>query len=167
MLRAAIANNHLEMVVVLLKLGASMPSCRLPSFGSSALTGGAYRGCRSILLLVQHSANPDLQDTIGGTALMLDSEGEATTPLQLPGERDQRALLRCRLLQVTDVRVMHAHGGCVVHAWHVHGVCTECACMHYTVCIHQRSSHAWGRTARRTSSFLGTWCDLFLFHTTE
>ena len=99
-LRAAIDNDDLETVVWLLKRGAyhGQP----PSFGASALTGGAYRGCRCILLLVQHSANPDLEDTVGGTALMLNSDGEDTTPLQLPGERDHQL---CR----SDHRRPHTH----------------------------------------------------------
>ena len=66
LLHAAAANDQLEMVRELLKRGASVD---LPcSFGFTALMTAAYHGHLSILiLLLQHSANPDLQDTYGTT----------------------------------------------------------------------------------------------------
>jgi hypothetical protein len=77
LLLAATAHCQLEMVRELLKRGASID---LPnSFGGTALTSAAYYGNLSIVLvLLQHSTNPDLQnglqngtaDLQNGTALM-------------------------------------------------------------------------------------------------
>ena len=77
LLHAAATNDQLEMVRELLKRGASID---LPnSFGGTALTSAAYYGNLSlVLVLLQHSTNPDLQnglqngtaDLQNGTALM-------------------------------------------------------------------------------------------------
>jgi hypothetical protein len=71
LLHAAVANDHLEMVRELLKRGASVDL--QTSLGLTGLMGAAIHGHLSTLLvLLQHSANPDLQDnTYGVTALML------------------------------------------------------------------------------------------------
>ena len=60
----------------LLKRGASVDL--QSSLGGTALMGAAYHGYLSIVLvLLQHTANPDLQDTEGasGSALTLAAEG--------------------------------------------------------------------------------------------
>ena len=64
LLHNAAINDHPEMVKMLLKRGASVD---LPtSLGVTALMNAAYHGHLSIMLVVlQHSANPDLQDIDG------------------------------------------------------------------------------------------------------
>ena len=69
LLHAAAVNGHLELVRELLKRGARVD---LPnSLSGNALMNAAHRGHHFILLvLLQHSANPDLQSNNGVTALM-------------------------------------------------------------------------------------------------
>ena len=65
LLHAAASNGQLEMVRELLKRGASVDL--QSSLGRTALMDAAYYGHLSILLvLLQHSANPDLQATSDG-----------------------------------------------------------------------------------------------------
>jgi len=68
LLHAAAANDHLEMVGELLKRGASVDL--QASLDSTALMTAAFQGHLSTLLvLLQHSAYPDLQNVDGHTAL--------------------------------------------------------------------------------------------------
>ena len=67
LLHAAAANDQLEMVRELLKRGASIDL--RSNLGLTALADAAIFGHLSIMLvLLQHSANPDLQDINGARA---------------------------------------------------------------------------------------------------
>ena len=76
LLHAAATNDHLEMVRVLLKRGASIDL--QTSLGITALMAAANQGHIAILLvLLQNSANPDPQGIDDSTALLrATDEGE-------------------------------------------------------------------------------------------
>ena len=74
LLHASAATGHLEMVQWLLQRGASvdLQANSLPSRGGTPLMQAAsYGHVSTVLLLLQHSANPNVQDIYGNTALML------------------------------------------------------------------------------------------------
>eukprot|EP00964_Phaeocystis_antarctica_P009562 scaffold5196_cov73-Phaeocystis_antarctica.AAC.1 len=71
LLHAATTFGHLEMVRELLKRGASVDLLANLGTTTTALMGAALNGHLSVLLLLlQHSANPNLQSSNGQTALM-------------------------------------------------------------------------------------------------
>ena len=73
LLHAAAANDHLELVRVLLKRGASVDLQSV--LGCTALMVAAYYGHPStVRILLQHSADPDLQSVSGQTTLMHAAE---------------------------------------------------------------------------------------------
>eukprot|EP00964_Phaeocystis_antarctica_P030431 scaffold17193_cov69-Phaeocystis_antarctica.AAC.1 len=72
LLHAATTFGHLEMVRELLKRGASVDLLANLGTTTTALMGAARNGHLSVLLLLlEHSANPDLQTLDGQTALIM------------------------------------------------------------------------------------------------
>ena len=121
LLHAAATNNHLEMVRMLLKRGASVDL--QTNLGDTALMKAAsYDHLSTVLVLLQHSANPDLQNNNGFTALIWAAlEGrEACVKALLRAETSPAALQRLVEQQRRDVTVLQ-----LAEAMHTAMQCAE------------------------------------------
>ena len=74
LLHAAATQGHLEIAKELLQRGANVDLRSSPVGGTALMDAAEYGHVSLLLLLLNHSANPDLQEFLGGTALMLAAE---------------------------------------------------------------------------------------------